>query len=99
MTGNAAGELSAGMIVSVRLMHARLENSIVIPRVAIMPTKGEHVVFVAEEDRAVRRTVRLGDIIGGTSQHVVSGLSPGDRVVIEGQRTLEDGVLVNNVSD
>ena len=51
---------------------------------------GRSVVFVVNGDRVERRAVSLGDT-GGDRVGVLSGVSPGERVVIDGPQTLKDG--------
>ena len=90
---NADGALKAGMIAQVSLMRRMIPDAVVIPLAAVVPRKGEHYVFVAEEGRAVRRRVLVGAMIG--SEAVIElGLSAGDRVVVEGHRGLQDGMGV-----
>jgi membrane fusion protein (multidrug efflux system) len=90
--------LKPGMIADVALERGIRENAIVVPFAVVMPKRGEHVVFVVEDDRAVLRVVQIDSIIG---QNVVlsGGLAPGDHLVVEGHRTLQDGVSVSLASD
>jgi membrane fusion protein (multidrug efflux system) len=70
------------------------ENVIVVPIEAIRATpKGGRVLFVIKEGRAVRRKVKLG-IEGKKRVQVISGLEPGEQVVIAGNERLKDGVPV-----
>jgi len=87
---NAAGELKAGMIASARLVRSARDGVIAVPLSAVVPEKGEHVVFVVEEGHAVRRTVQLHAI---QDQFAVleGGLREGETLVVEGQRGLQDG--------
>jgi hypothetical protein len=61
-----------------------------VPKAAVKSENGRSVVFVVREDRVERRAVSAG---AGTGDHVevLSGLSAGERVVIEGPPTLKDG--------
>jgi HlyD family secretion protein len=52
-------------------------------------------VFLLREGRAVRRQVELGERVAG-QQQVLSGVSAGDRVVLEPAAALQDG---QNVSE
>jgi RND family efflux transporter MFP subunit len=61
-----------------------------VPRIAVKSDEGRSVVFVVREDRVERRAVRAGAEIGDLVE-VLSGLSAGERVVIEGPPTLKDG--------
>ncbi|MBT3191857.1 MAG: efflux RND transporter periplasmic adaptor subunit [Verrucomicrobia bacterium] len=91
---NPPETLKPGMIVDVELCRSAREKAVVVPFSAVVPKRGEHIVFVVEDERTVLRVVQIDSIVG---QDVVltSGLSEGDVLVIEGQRTLQDGVLVS----
>jgi len=69
---------------------------IAIPLAAILPRKGEHLVFVAQNGRALRRRVQIDALIG--HEAVLSeGLNPGERLIVEGHRGLQDGLPVEVV--
>ena len=59
-------------------------------KTAVRTLDGKTVVFVVREDRVERRAVRAG-LEDGNDIEVLSGLSAGERVVIEGPPTLKDG--------
>jgi multidrug efflux pump subunit AcrA (membrane-fusion protein) len=86
--------LRAGMIAEVALVRGVAEQAIVLPLAAVVPHKGDYVVFVVEDGHAVRRLVRIDSFVGHEAV-IRSGLSAGERVVIEGQRTLQDGMPVD----
>jgi RND family efflux transporter MFP subunit len=72
---------------------ARAEASgprVTVPAQAIRTVDGRTVVFVLREDRVERRAVRAGTDRGGQVE-VLSGVSAGERIVIEGPETLKDG--------
>jgi len=62
----------------------------VIPREALRTLDGRSVVFLFRDGILERRAVSLGAEIGGDVE-VTAGLSPGDKVVIEGPADLRDG--------
>jgi HlyD family secretion protein len=64
--------------------------SVLIPRAAVREDGGSDVVFVVQGDRVERRAVRLGPNPGEQAA-VLSGLSAGERVVVEGPADLKDG--------
>jgi multidrug efflux system membrane fusion protein len=51
------------------------------------------VVFVVHDDKVERRAVTVG-VTDGDRTEILSGLSVGDRVVVEGPPTLADGARV-----
>ncbi|MGH8636554.1 MAG: efflux RND transporter periplasmic adaptor subunit [Burkholderiales bacterium] len=66
---------------------------LLVPKTAVRTSGGASVVFVVREDRVERRAVKVGAEDGGQVE-VAWGLSPGERVVIEGPATLVDGARV-----
>jgi membrane fusion protein (multidrug efflux system) len=94
--GNPDGVLKAGMITQVWLVRRLRPDAVVVPMAAVVPRKGEHMVFIVENDRAVRRRVIIEALIG--SQAVLSdGLAAGESLVVEGHRGLQDGMRVEVV--
>jgi HlyD family secretion protein len=63
---------------------------VLLPKTAIRTADGRKIVFVLREDRVERRGVSLG-LEQGDQVEVVSGVSAGERVVIDGPATLKDG--------
>jgi len=57
---------------------------------AVLPSKGDHIVYLAKDGQAVRRKVQI-DTITRERALISQGLEPGDQVIIEGNRTLSDG--------
>ncbi|MBU1909127.1 MAG: efflux RND transporter periplasmic adaptor subunit [Verrucomicrobia bacterium] len=93
---NPDGALRAGMITQVALVRRIRKDVVVVPLAAVVPRKGEHMVFIVENDRAVRRRVIIEALVG--SQAVLSGgLAAGDSLVVEGHRGLQDGIRVEVV--
>lgn len=93
---NPGGVLRAGTIARVRVERPVAPGHVAVPLAAVVPRRGEHVVFVAVGGRAVRRVVTLDRIAGG--QAVLSaGVAAGEAVVVEGHRGLTDGVGVKVV--
>ena len=61
-----------------------------VPKGAIKTVDGSSIVFVVKDDRVERRAVRAG-IESGNEVEVVSGLTPGERVVVDAPPQLKDG--------
>lgn len=61
---------------------------------AVVPGKGEHVVFTVEDGHAVRHTVQI-EAITGREAVLKSGVEAGETIVVSGQRTLQDGAAVS----
>jgi RND family efflux transporter MFP subunit len=63
---------------------------VTVPKAAVRTVDGRTIVFVVKDDRVERRAIRAGNENGGKVE-VLSGLSAGERIVIEGPDTLVDG--------
>ena len=87
-------DLLPGMFARVRLVLESVPDALTVPAQAVVVTpSGASTVFVVVEGKAIRRTVRPGDEDGGRIQ-ILSGLDPGDRVIVSGQEKLQDGAEV-----
>jgi membrane fusion protein (multidrug efflux system) len=90
---NPDGALRPGMIASVQHRRSIRTNAITLPLEAIIPQKGDNVVYLVRDGRAVRRLVKI-DAILKQEALILSGVSAGDRVVTRGNRMLIDGAKV-----
>jgi RND family efflux transporter MFP subunit len=61
-----------------------------VPKAAVRSVDGRTIVFVVRDDHLERRAVRTGNE-DGDAMEVLSGVTAGERVVIEGPPTLQDG--------
>jgi RND family efflux transporter MFP subunit len=66
---------------------------LMVPKAAVRNADGQSIVFVVRDERAERRAVKIGATEGERTE-ILSGLSVGDRVVVEGPDTLVDGARV-----
>lgn len=88
--GGAAPAPKPGMSAVVRLAVRRSENATAVPASAIVTSGRETIVWAVRGGRAERRVVRLG-AQGDTVVEVLSGVSPGERVVVRGADTVRPG--------
>jgi multidrug efflux pump subunit AcrA (membrane-fusion protein) len=66
-------------------------QSIQVPATAIWEREGLHFVYVVNAEGVARlRLVTVGDRAGERTT-ILSGLSPGERIVTKGRETLRDG--------
>ena len=66
---------------------------LMVPKAAVRTSNGQSIVFVVRDERVERRAVKIGAVEGDRTE-ILSGLSVGDRVVVEGPDTLVDGARV-----
>jgi len=90
---NEDGAARPGMIARVNLVRQEFPNSMLIPMNAVIPLDNQHVVFVEEDGVAQMRGITVG-LVQGAEVQAVSGLNPGDRLIITGQRDVRPGARV-----
>ena len=88
--------LRPGNFTKVRLRTGSFDDTIVLPRRAMLSEDGESYVFVAHGDSVVKQTVTIGAVSGDTAQ-IVAGLAAGDSVVTVGQGGLKHGAKIKPV--
>ncbi|OPZ87625.1 MAG: Multidrug resistance protein MdtA precursor [bacterium ADurb.Bin429] len=86
----ASPALFPGMFTRGAIVVARHPNAVTVPKDALVKRDGRTLVFVAEDDVARERAVTLGASDAAAVQ-VLSGVNPGDRLIVTGQQTLKDG--------
>lgn len=90
----AEGKLRPGMFGKLDIVYEIHEDALMVPAEAVLAEDMEEAVFVIDEGIARRREVTTGLNSDGRIE-VLSGLSPGERVVVVGQNGLKDGSPVN----
>ncbi|MEL6838101.1 MAG: efflux RND transporter periplasmic adaptor subunit [Pseudomonadota bacterium] len=63
---------------------------VVVPKDALVQARGGWTAFVNEDGKAAPRTVTIGAALGDTFE-VLTGLAPGDEVVVRGNERLRPG--------
>jgi RND family efflux transporter MFP subunit len=66
---------------------------LLVPKAAVRQIDGRDIVFVLRDDRVERRAVRVGAAEGDRVE-IVSGVSAGEHVVVDGPAELSDGARV-----
>ena len=88
--------LLPGMVCKVFLRNLPTEVALVVPVRAVLPLefgKGHFVWLLDQDNVAQRRMVQVGEIVpGGIS--VLKGITPGDRIVVEGYQRLSENIKV-----
>jgi membrane fusion protein (multidrug efflux system) len=79
-----------GDFAQVAIETDRHLDTLLVPRIAVVSEKGEQVVFVAEDNKALRRLVTVG-FQDDHHAEILDGLAEGEPVVVQGQRSLKDG--------
>jgi len=88
------GVLRPGQYARVRAVTGTLHHSLLVPQRAIGELQGQYQVrVVARDNKIAVRAVTVGNRIGD-EWVVTSGLTAGERVVVDGALFLPDGSVV-----
>ena len=94
---NTSRVLKPGSFATVAVQAAHKKEAIVVPTSCIVTRDGKLSVFVVTADgKAALRRVATG-LVNSNSLEIVSGLTPGERIVIKGYELLRGGETVNIV--
>lgn len=91
---NKDGSLLPGMFARVKIGSTGTEKRIAIPERAVSTDQNRKFVYVVGKDgTATYREVKLGESVNG-ERIILSGLQPGDKVIIDGLMQLRPGAKV-----
>ena len=79
-----------GMFFRARIVKRHIEQALAVPPYALVSRDNQQFVFVAEGETARKQLVKLG-VIEQWQVQITEGLNPGDKILIEGHREVEDG--------
>ncbi len=87
-------QLKAGMFARVTFTSISEHEGLILPRQALLGSSKDAKVFVIDNNGIAKiKTVVLGNELNNQVE-VVSGLNEGERVVVNGQNNLKDGLQV-----
>jgi membrane fusion protein, multidrug efflux system len=90
---NTAKPLRSGMFGQAYFASEGTHNAMVIPRTALVGSIKDPSVFVVENDKAHKKSIKVGSATENTIE-VLEGLKAGDKVVVAGQINLDDNTAV-----
>ncbi|HEY1750450.1 MAG TPA: efflux RND transporter periplasmic adaptor subunit [Caulobacteraceae bacterium] len=91
LVANPGGFLIPGMFGHLRLQGSHPYPGLMVPDQSVVTDQSRQVVYVVDAQNVARtRAVELGPLVGGL-RVIRSGLSPSDRVVIEGMQHTQAG--------
>jgi multidrug efflux system membrane fusion protein len=96
---NADNALFPNQFVNARLLIQTLENAVTAPTSAILRGSPGAYVYVINADNTVSVRQVTTSAVDGSVTAVTSGLSPGERVVVDGTDRLRDGLKVSVAAD
>ena len=86
--------LRPGSFAEITVPVSSTRQSPVIPQTSIRASEKGFIAFVVAGDKAEQRILSLGMRTADGQVEVLSGLTPGETIVIRGGEALRDGVLV-----
>ena len=90
---NPESKLKPGMFARVQLVIAKQTDVVMVPLKAVTEGEKRPVVFLAANGVARACDVKLG-ISDGVDVEVISGVSEGDKVIVQGNLGLKDGARI-----
>jgi membrane fusion protein (multidrug efflux system) len=92
---NPQGLLRPGQYARVRSVVGTEKGALLVPRRALNELQGSYQLATVDSGNIVHLvTAGVGEAVGDKVA-ILSGLKPGDRVVVEGIQKVKDGALVN----
>ena len=86
--------LRPGQFGRVRAITEDVPNAVLVPQLAVTELQGvKTVLVVGDGDKVIARTVTLGDATGD-AYIVLTGLKPGERVIVDGVQKVRPGMQV-----
>jgi hypothetical protein len=84
------------MFIRAEVVKEEQTQALAVPLFSVISRNSEQFVYVEENGLAKRRTVRTG-FLEGWQVLITEGLQAGDKVLVEGHRSVEDGQKVRTV--
>jgi multidrug efflux system membrane fusion protein len=88
------GVLKPGFFAEVDLASETRANAVVVPERAVLASERGFVAYVVEGGKARVRPLKLGIRTGDGGVEILTGVRPGEKVVVEGSDRLADGMDV-----
>jgi len=93
-----ADQAPPGLFVSVRIVTDTHQDTVLLPKEAVVYEGGERYIFTVEEGKASKRRLDAG-YENATVIEALSEVDPGTPIIILGQNGLKDGTAIRIVND
>jgi membrane fusion protein (multidrug efflux system) len=90
--------LLPGMFARLKVVLKNIDDAVSVPVEALVTKPKGRMVFVVEDGKAIARPVETG-IEADNRIQILSGVRPGDKVIVAGNGKLMDGVAVSLAGD
>jgi membrane fusion protein (multidrug efflux system) len=87
-----------GDFAQVSIVTERRMSSTLVPKIAVVTDRGERVVYVAADSTAQRHVVDVG-FEDDVNAEILTGIEPGQPVIVKGQRSLKHGQPIKILTD
>lgn len=87
---NSSSEILTGMFIRADIVKQSIQDTLAIPFYSVISRNDEQYVYLDQDGVAQKKNIQLG-IMEGWMVQVTAGLQPGDKLIIEGHRDVEDG--------
>ena len=94
---NKDGLLRPGMFVEGRIVKRVSKEAYMLPAFSVIAQGTKAYCYVAEDGVARKREIKTG-ILKGDMVEIVSGIGSAEKVIVKGQRQLNEGDLINIVN-
>ncbi|RZJ34620.1 MAG: efflux RND transporter periplasmic adaptor subunit [Flavobacterium sp.] len=91
---DANAQLRSGTFVYADFSRKTSQQIVTVPREALLEGTRDASVYVIQGDKVALKSIKTGPEYGDKVQ-VLTGLNPGDQVVVSGQINLKDGTLIS----
>lgn len=93
---NGDNHIMPGMFVRAQLVKRVIKDTVAVPLFTVIKREDQKFVFTEEDGVAKKHPVELG-IMEDWLVQITKGLSPGEQVVVEGHRDIDDGYKLKTV--
>ncbi|MEE9542871.1 MAG: efflux RND transporter periplasmic adaptor subunit [Thermodesulfobacteriota bacterium] len=93
MIRNPQGKLKAGLKANAVIDTGATKDVFVVPNSALVERGARMVVYIIVDDQAVEKEVKILRKVGGQT-HILEGLDPADKLVVDGAAKLIDDAQV-----
>ncbi len=90
---NPNNRIKSGVTANIKIFTYSTDNAIVLPRKIILSDDTGYYVYTAQNDKAVKRYVKLGK--GEENVEIIQGLNVGDKVITKGYNIVYENAKLN----
>ena len=92
---NKDGKIKAGMVADVKIITAKQENVLAIPKSAVFIEDGIEKVYAVENNSIVKIKNIKTEAVNNEELKVIKGLAGGEEIIINGNYELKDGDIIS----